>query len=129
MLSLDGLAAREMKVYSGPPMTLGNAVSAHVHPIVWCRDCGHRVEPDPAEQAQRFGAGTPVLRLVKPDRLFPLWEPRYRQGRDRNRAAIEGTPQGPVPSPREFASSLRGSWGSNRSPNNINTVCGLPQRR
>jgi hypothetical protein len=24
--------------------------------IVWCRDCSHQVEPDPAEQAQRYSA-------------------------------------------------------------------------
>jgi hypothetical protein len=29
--------------------------------IVWCRDCTHRAEPDPAEQAQRYGAETSVL--------------------------------------------------------------------
>jgi len=37
--------------YSGPPMTLGNAAAAHVRPIVWCLDCRHQVEPDPAEMA------------------------------------------------------------------------------
>src|SRR5262245_39959246 len=45
----------------GPPMTLGNAAAAHVRLIVWCRDCCHQVEPDPAAQAQRYGADTPVL--------------------------------------------------------------------
>jgi len=29
-------------------MTLGNAVSALVRLIVWCRACQHQVEPDPA---------------------------------------------------------------------------------
>jgi hypothetical protein len=24
--------------------------------IVWCRDCQHHVEPDPAEMAERYGA-------------------------------------------------------------------------
>src|SRR5215472_3562514 len=37
-----------MKPYRGPPMTLGNAATARVRFIVWCRDCGHQVEPDPA---------------------------------------------------------------------------------
>jgi DNA-directed RNA polymerase subunit RPC12/RpoP len=41
-------------------MMLGGAAAAGVRLIVWCRDCGHRVEPDPAEQAQRYGVGTPV---------------------------------------------------------------------
>ena len=46
--------------YTGPPMTLGNAAAARVRLIVWCKTCQHRVEPDPAEQAVRHGAETPV---------------------------------------------------------------------
>jgi hypothetical protein len=46
--------------YHGPPMTLGNAAAARVRLIVWCLDCHRQVEPDPAEMAQRYGAGTPV---------------------------------------------------------------------
>jgi hypothetical protein len=42
-------------------MTLGNAAAAQVRLIVWCKACGHRVEPDPAEMAARYGAETPVL--------------------------------------------------------------------
>jgi hypothetical protein len=41
-------------------MTLGGAVLAGVRLIVWCRDCSHQVEPDPAEQAQRYGPETTV---------------------------------------------------------------------
>ena len=37
-------------------MTLGNAPAARVYFIVWCLDCRHRVEPDPAEMAERYGA-------------------------------------------------------------------------
>jgi hypothetical protein len=29
--------------------------------LVWCLDCGHQVEPDPAEKAARRGAETSVL--------------------------------------------------------------------
>jgi hypothetical protein len=29
--------------------------------IVWCKACRHQVEPDPAEQAQRYGAETSML--------------------------------------------------------------------
>lgn len=29
--------------------------------IVWCRDCRHQVEPDPAELSERYGAGTNIL--------------------------------------------------------------------
>jgi hypothetical protein len=31
------------------------------HDPVWCRDCRHQVEPDPAEQAERYGAATTVI--------------------------------------------------------------------
>jgi len=50
-----------MKSEPGPPMTLGNAAAAHVRLIVWCRDCGHQVEPDPAEHSRRYGAELTVL--------------------------------------------------------------------
>jgi Zn finger protein HypA/HybF involved in hydrogenase expression len=50
-----------MKSPPGPPMRLGNAAAARVRLIVWCRDCGDRVGPDPAEMAARYGAETPVL--------------------------------------------------------------------
>jgi hypothetical protein len=39
-------------------MTLGAAAAAGVRLIVWCKECQHQVEPDPAEQAQRYGEGT-----------------------------------------------------------------------
>jgi hypothetical protein len=42
-------------------MTLGGAARAGLRFIVWCKDCGHQVEPDPAEHAQRYGAGTTVI--------------------------------------------------------------------
>jgi len=41
-------------------MTLGNAAAAHVRFFVWCKACGHRSEPDPAEQARWYGAETPA---------------------------------------------------------------------
>jgi hypothetical protein len=37
---------------------LGSAAAAQVRLIVWCKDCGHQVEPDPAEMAAPYGAGT-----------------------------------------------------------------------
>jgi Zn finger protein HypA/HybF involved in hydrogenase expression len=49
-----------VKAVPGPPMTLGNA-AARVRLIVWCKECGHQVEPDPAEMAARYGAETTVL--------------------------------------------------------------------
>jgi hypothetical protein len=42
------------------PMTLSNAAEARVRLIGWCRDCGHQSEPDPVEQAHRYGEQTPV---------------------------------------------------------------------
>jgi hypothetical protein len=41
-------------------MTLGNAAAAKVRLIVWCKACGHQVEPDPGEHARRYGAETTV---------------------------------------------------------------------
>lgn len=42
-------------------MTLGSAAAAGVRLIVWCRECQPQVEPDPGEQAKRYGAETTVL--------------------------------------------------------------------
>ena len=49
-----------MKSEPGPPVMLGNAAAAHVRLIVWCKECRHQVEPDPAEMAARYGAETTV---------------------------------------------------------------------
>jgi hypothetical protein len=46
-----------MKSEPGPPMTLGNAAAARVRLIVWCLDCQHQVEPDPAEMAEPLRCG------------------------------------------------------------------------
>jgi hypothetical protein len=50
-----------MKSAPGPPMTPGGAAAAQLRFIVWCEDCQHQVEPDPAEIAARYGAETTVL--------------------------------------------------------------------
>ena len=42
------------------PMTLGQALAAHVRLIVWCKSCNHRAEPDVATQVAQPGSGTPV---------------------------------------------------------------------
>jgi hypothetical protein len=47
-----------MKSEPGPPATLGSTAKAHLRFIVWCKDCRHKVEPDPAEMAERYGAET-----------------------------------------------------------------------
>ena len=49
-----------MKPHPGPPATLGSTAAAGARIVVWCRGCGRRVEPDPAELANRYGADTPV---------------------------------------------------------------------
>jgi hypothetical protein len=54
-------AERRKKAQPGPPMTLGNAAAARVRLIVWCKECLHQVEPDPAEHARRYGAEISVL--------------------------------------------------------------------
>jgi hypothetical protein len=41
-----------MKPYRGPPMTLGSAAAAQLRLMVWCKACGHKSEPDPADQAR-----------------------------------------------------------------------------
>jgi hypothetical protein len=51
-------------------MTLGSAAAAGVRLIVWCWDCHHRVEPDPAEMVARYGGETTV-----PDWREPAPEP------------------------------------------------------
>lgn len=53
------------------PMTLGNATAAYLRFIVWCLDCPHQVEPDPAEIAERCGAEMTV----------PDWHARLGRGR------------------------------------------------
>ena len=48
-----------MKAPPGSQMTLGNnAANAKVRLIVWCKACGHQVEPDPVEMVARYGADT-----------------------------------------------------------------------
>jgi Zn finger protein HypA/HybF involved in hydrogenase expression len=41
-------------------MTLDSAAAAGVRLIVWCWDCRHQAEPDPAEMARQSGAHTTV---------------------------------------------------------------------
>jgi hypothetical protein len=62
-----------------PPMTLGSAAAAGVRLIVWCWDCRHQAEPDPAEMARQYGAHTTV----------PEW-PQGRHGGDRDQEAVTG---------------------------------------
>jgi hypothetical protein len=45
---------------SSRPATLGSTLAAHLCLIVWCKACRHQVEPDIAEQAERYGAELPL---------------------------------------------------------------------
>jgi len=66
------LGRRLIKSHAGPPATLGSTAAAGAHLLVWCRACRHRVEPDPAAMAERYGADTAV-RNTRKDRLS-WWE-------------------------------------------------------
>ena len=59
--SAPGTAATPVKREPGPPMTLGNAAAARVRLIVWCKGCGHQVEPHPARTLLWLGIGMLVL--------------------------------------------------------------------
>jgi hypothetical protein len=70
-------------------MTLSNASIAEMRLIVWCRGCGHRVEPDAAELARLYGALTTAIDWRRAA-LFPPREPKSEYGRQRNRARVTG---------------------------------------
>jgi hypothetical protein len=82
---------------SGPPMTLGRAATAKVCLIVWCRDCQHQVEPDPAEHAARYGAELPVGQAAQ---MLAVRRPKRRFRADRG-AAVASSAKPPWP-PRTF---------------------------
>jgi hypothetical protein len=54
---------------------------------LWSRDCGHQIEPDPAEMAAQYGAETTVPDCRKRLVCFP---PRWPAGGER-----DGTPRSP----------------------------------
>ena len=47
------------------PATLGTTAKAHLLLRVWCKDCRHRVDLDPGEQAERHGADLAVPEWAK----------------------------------------------------------------
>ena len=71
-------------------MTHGNAAAARVRLIVWCKDCPHQVEPDPAEMAERYGARTLALAIGASGALLSAQQPGGRYG-----GASEMRPQPP----------------------------------
>jgi hypothetical protein len=61
-------------------------LAALVRLIVWCRDCQHQVEPDPAAQAARYGAADASAPMARPAGVRLVWEPARRHGSERDRA-------------------------------------------
>src|SRR5207237_7192746 len=54
------MATRRSEGESGP-LTLGQALAAHVRLIVWCKSCNHRANPDIAAQVAQHGSGLSVI--------------------------------------------------------------------
>jgi hypothetical protein len=52
---------RTSRQHEPSPLTLGRALAARVRLIVWCKSCGYQVEPDSAQQAERYGEETTVI--------------------------------------------------------------------
>ena len=50
-----------MRSKEGPFATLGSSARARVRLTIRCRNCRHRAEPDPDEQAERYGPETILL--------------------------------------------------------------------
>jgi hypothetical protein len=73
---------------------LGSTARAHLRLIVWCRDCRHQVEPDPAEMAERYGAGDDGARLRGEASVRPVRQPLGQHGGERDPLAATRTPQG-----------------------------------
>ena len=77
------MTSRKWNGESSRPATLGSTLAAHLCLIVWCKACRHQVEPDVAEQVERYGAGLTLpdwaARLV----LFQVRRPSSRFRRQR----------------------------------------------
>jgi hypothetical protein len=68
--------------------TIGAAAKAGVRLIVWCKKCGHQLEPDPAEMAARLRREPAGSRLAEAADLFAVRAPGCRHSRDRNDQAV-----------------------------------------
>jgi hypothetical protein len=73
--------ATAVKTAPGPPATLGSTAAAQARLIVWCRECRHQIEPDPAAMAERYGA-------LQPSRPKPRGGSMLSRS-DRSRSQIE----------------------------------------
>ena len=67
-------------------MTLESVAAAQLRLAVWCKACGHRSEPDPAEQARWYGPETPVPEWRPAAGVLTMRQPRCRHGGDRDEA-------------------------------------------
>jgi hypothetical protein len=59
------IMARTRRDGESVPMTLGNALVAQVRLIVSCKTCGHRAEPDVADQVAHHGEAMTVIDWAK----------------------------------------------------------------
>jgi hypothetical protein len=75
----------------GPAVFSGNAAAARVWLIASCKERGHRVEPDAAEMAERYGANTAVPKWREPDSSALRAPSARRHGGDRGRAVVVST--------------------------------------
>src|SRR5271165_3127469 len=115
-----------MKSEPGPPMTLGNAATACVRLIVWCRDCGHQGEPHLAEHARRYGAEPRAKSSCAPDvrAARSTWWSAEPRGGSRVRTAGQALGRGDKTSAgggnrrargiRAAPATPRGGWAGNR---------------
>jgi hypothetical protein len=62
---------------------------------VWCEDCRHQVDDDPADQVDRYGAETTV-QLARSARLQSVRRPQGRHGGDRNRVLCFSADRDPL---------------------------------
>ena len=69
-----------------PRMMPGNAAATRVRLIVWCRERGHHVEPDPDREGPAIRCRN--ARLARAAGLLEMRQPTGGHGRDRNGAAV-----------------------------------------
>jgi hypothetical protein len=86
-----------------PAATLGSTARAHLKLIVWCKDCRHQVESDPADGAaiRRRDNGA---RLGGKAGVQPVRQPSRQYGGERDLIAGDGL--APFGGPQRPASSM-----------------------
>jgi hypothetical protein len=84
-----------IKPYRGPLPSLASSAATQEQFIVWCEDCRHQVDDDPADQVDRYGAETTV-QLARSARLQSVRRPQGRHGGDRNRVLCFSADRDPL---------------------------------